>query len=107
MFFLKTAWLPLVILQLPFKISLSETGPHNIDTVHIYSNSITLLCYKGARLDTCLPGMRMVAGSIFTSGKTSFIEIWSWKISTTILSLPLIQEGQLSVTGEMMGTKYW
>ena len=29
------------------------------------------------------------------------------KISTTILSCPLIQEGQLSVTGERMGTKYW
>ena len=27
-------------------------------------------------------------------------------ISMTILSLPLIQEGQLSVTGERMGTKY-
>ena len=26
--------------------------------------------------------------------------------STTILSLPLIQEEQLSVTGERMGTKY-
>ena len=29
------------------------------------------------------------------------------KISATILSLPLIQEGQLSVTSERMGTKYW
>ena len=29
------------------------------------------------------------------------------KKSTTILSLVLIQEGQLSVTGERMGTKYW
>ena len=28
-------------------------------------------------------------------------------ISTTILYLPLIQEGQLSVTDERMGTKYW
>ena len=28
-------------------------------------------------------------------------------ISTTILTLPLIQEGQLSVTGERMGAKYW
>ena len=28
-------------------------------------------------------------------------------VSTTILSLPLIQEGQLSVTGERVGTKYW
>ena len=28
-------------------------------------------------------------------------------ISTAILSLPLIQEGQLSVSGVRMGTKYW
>ena len=28
-------------------------------------------------------------------------------ISTAILSLPLIQEEQLSVTGERMCTKYW
>ena len=28
-------------------------------------------------------------------------------ISTAILSLPLIQEGQLSVTGERMCTKFW
>ena len=33
----------LLVLQLPFKISLSETGPHNIYTVHIYSSSLTLL----------------------------------------------------------------
>ena len=29
------------------------------------------------------------------------------KVSTTILSLPLIQEGQLSVNAVRMGTKYW
>ena len=29
------------------------------------------------------------------------------KNSTTIVSLPLIQEGQLSITGERMCTKYW
>ena len=29
------------------------------------------------------------------------------KISTTILSLPLMQEGQVSVTSERMGSKYW
>ena len=38
--------------------------------------------------------------------------IFSWrsgheKISTAILPLPLIQEEQLSVTGERMCTKYW
>ena len=29
------------------------------------------------------------------------------KISTAILPLPLVQEEQLSVTGERMCTKYW
>ena len=39
----------------------------------------------------------------------SFMEIClvMKKNSTTIVSLPLIQEGQLSVTGERMCTKYW
>ena len=38
----------------------------------------------------------------------SFVKIWSWKKnSTTILSLSLIQEGQLSVTGVRMCTKCW
>ena len=52
--------------------------------------------------------MRTVAGSILTPGN-----ILSWSligheiISTAILSLPLIQEGQLSVTGARMCTKYW
>ena len=49
--------------------------------------------------------MRTVAGSILMSGN-----IISWNfvheiISTAILSLPLIQEGQLSVTGKRMCTK--
>ena len=54
--------------------------------------------------DVHLPGMRTVVGSILTSGN-----IFSWKfgpeiISMAILSLMLIQVGQLSVTGESMGT---
>ena len=36
-----------------------------------------------------------------------FVEFGHEIISTAILSLPLIQEGQLSVTGERMCTKYW
>ena len=36
----------------------------------------------------------------------SFVEIGREIISTAILSLPLIQEGQLPVTGERMCTKY-
>ena len=54
--------------------------------------------------DAHLPGMLTVADSILTSGN-----IFSWKfgpaiISTAILSLMPIQVGQLSVTGESMGT---
>ena len=37
----------------------------------------------------------------------SFVEFGHEIISTAILSLPLIQEGQLSVTGEITCTKYW
>ena len=37
----------------------------------------------------------------------SFVKIGHEIISTAILSLPLIQVGQLSVIGERMCTKYW
>ena len=37
----------------------------------------------------------------------SFVEIGHEIISMAILSLPLIQEGQLSVTDERMCIKYW
>ena len=49
-----------------------------------------------------------VAPKHLTSDKTFFHwDLVMKKNSTIILSLPLIQEGQLSVTGERMGTKYW
>ena len=54
-----------------------------------------------ARSDARPPGMRPVADSILTFGTHSWEEIGHEKISTTIISLPLIQEGQLSGTGEM------
>ena len=37
----------------------------------------------------------------------SFVEIGHEIISSAILSLPQIQEGHLSVTGERKCTKYW
>ena len=40
-------------------------------------------------------------------GQHSFVEIGHEIISTAILSLPLIQVGQVSVTGERIYTKYW
>ena len=39
--------------------------------------------------------------------ENSFAELGHENISTAIHSLPLIQEEQLSVTGERMCTKYW
>ena len=57
-----------------------------------------------ARSDAHPPGMRPVADSIHTPGTHSWEQIGHKKISTTIVSLPLIQEGQLSVTGERMCT---
>ena len=54
------------------------------------------------------PSGPTVAGSILTSGKTFFRwDLVMKKHSTAILSLPLIQEGQMSVSGETMGTKCW
>ena len=48
-----------------------------------------------------------VAGS--SSGQVTFFrwDLVMKNISRTILILPLIQEGQLSVTCRRMGTKYW
>ena len=71
------------------------------------SSDIVILPGAVAQSDVHPPGMRTVAGLILTSGN-----ILSWLfgheiISTAILSLPLIQVGQLSVTGEGMYTKYW
>ena len=51
--------------------------------------------------------MQAVPGSIHMSDTFFSWRFGQEKLSTDILSLPLIQEGQLSVTGEGMGTKYW
>ena len=53
------------------------------------------------RSDARLLGILTVADLILTSGKTLFGH------DKKILSLPQIQEGQLLVTGDRMGTKYW
>ena len=52
-------------------------------------------------------GMQAAPSSIPTSGIFFRGDLVMKTISTTILPLPLIQEEQLSVTGERMCTKYW
>ena len=52
-------------------------------------------------------GMQAAPNSIPTSGKFFRGDLVMKKSSTAILPLPLIQEEQLSVTGERMCTKYW
>ena len=49
-------------------------------------------------------GDQEVAGSTPAGRQHSFVEIDHEIFSTVILSLPLIQEGQLSVSGERMCT---
>ena len=52
-------------------------------------------------------GIQEVAGSILRSGH--YLSRFGHEIISTaiILSLLLIQVGQLSVTGKSMGTQYW
>ena len=57
-----------------------------------------------AQLDARPTGDQVVAGSTPAGQQHSFVEIDHEIFSTFILSLPLIQEGQLSVSGERMCT---
>ena len=58
-----------------------------------------------AQLDARPIGDQEVAGSTPPGRQHSFVEIDHEIFSTAILSLPLIQEVQLSVSGEIMCTK--
>ena len=60
-----------------------------------------------ARSDAYPPGIQMVMGSILPSGKTFVHGIGHEILSMPILSLLLVEAGQLSVTGKRMCTKYW
>ena len=62
-----------------------------------------------ARSDVRPPDIRTVAVSIHHPHfrQYSFMEIGYEIISTAILSLPLNQEGQMSVTGERRCTEFW
>ena len=78
-----------------------------------YRNVVNKMKYDKSEL----PGLKVqsVASSTADSGVGSLISAWSHTfveigheiISTTILLLPLIQEGLLSVTSKIMCTKYW
>ena len=60
-----------------------------------------------ARWEASSLGMQAAPSSIPTSGTFFCGDLVMKNISTAILPLPLIQEEQLSVTGERMCTKYW
>ena len=57
-----------------------------------------------AQLDARLTGEQEVAGSTPPGQQHSFMEVDNEIFSTLILSLPLIQEGQLSISGKRMCT---
>ena len=65
-----------------------------------------------ARSEACPLGMQVAPSSILKSEQSATYYILSWRfghenIFTAILSPPLIQEEQLSVTVERICTKYW
>ena len=60
--------------------------------------------YKKNLLLTCVAGLGGSIGCAVRGRQHSFVEIDHEIFSTVILSLPLIQEGQLSVSGEEMCT---
>ena len=59
-----------------------------------------------ARSEACPLGMPAVPSSIPTSGTFFRGDLVMKTFSMAILPLPLIQEAQVSVTGERMCTKY-
>ena len=86
---------------------LSKGSSENWDPFIYLSFKITTYLYTSisgavARSEACSLGMQATPSSIPTSGT-----FFRGNISTAILPLPLIQEEQLSVTGEGMCTKYW
>ena len=79
------------------------------DTIKLTSKIKYIFCWLGAvaRSEAWPLGMQAAPSSIPTSGTFFHGVLVMKKISTVILPLPLIQEEQLSVTGERMCTKYW
>ena len=94
-------------------------GAHQAGHLHSLIISFVVHC-----LDSTIPLVHLSAGRCSLIGcatawyvdsprfdphvrKYSFMEFGHEILSTAILSLPLIQEGHLSVTGKRMCSKYW
>ena len=86
-------------------LSSAESAHSVISVKYLYIRTSTVELYKPAsmaQLDASPTGDQEVAGSAPDN-----IALWRFEheiFSTIILSLPLIQEGQLSVSGEIMCT---
>ena len=76
-----------------------------------YNSFFNMLCMQASvRLQTNFDKLYIKFCSIALTKSTALCIVLQQsheKISTAILPLPLIQEEQLSVTGERMCTKYW
>ena len=87
--------------QIPMNAA-SNQGFYNLQIVKLFSPGISLshsLIHLKLTFDTGGRGFNPRRGR-----QHSFVEIDHEIFSTVILSLPLIQEGQLSVSGERMCT---
>ena len=79
----------------------------SVSTVALVNGITCSIAWRGSSVG-CAPA-RYVDGRGFDPHvrQHSFVEICNEIIFMALLSLPLIQEGQLSVTGERICTKYW
>ena len=71
---------------------------------HVLMSAVSI---EPAQLDAHSTGDQEVMSSRLRSGNILIVEIDHEIFSTIILSLPLIQEGKLSVTCKRMCTEYW
>ena len=69
-----------------------------------FSNIMILYSRPRWQLDACPTGDQEVAELTLPDQQHSFMEIDHDIFYTVILSLPLVQEGQLSVSGKRMST---
>ena len=106
-------WGKCIIKPIPKSSTPDRRDPHSYRGISLASAIYKLYCSvlnmpdAVARAEACPLGMQAALSFIPTSGTNFRGDLVMKKMFTAILPLPLIQEEQLSITGERMCTKYW
>ena len=95
---LRSFWNAIQVSNLPELCLFADDSEENVP---VYSMLWNVFEAGRSSSDRCAYGLASRQSQVRSSRSSySFVEIWSWKNSTTILSLLPIQEGQLSVTAK-------